>query len=124
MGRVSDTIEESVLNAMLDFLRTQIKGYIDREVGAVAYEYGLSVGYDDVMNVWIYDPEFCEYIDESDGEMVLKYDRVDFETENDLMLGHYHIEDLLWLMTNIKEETFKMGLDVRSYARKYNIIPL
>ena len=76
------------------------------------------------MNVWIYDPEFCEYIDESDGEMVLKYDRVDFETENDLMLGHYHIEDLLWLMTNIKEETFKMGLDVRSYARKYNIIPL
>ena len=115
--RISNLIQESINR----YLINQIKGYIDIEVGNLAYQYGLGVGYHTGhggIDIFINDPKYC---DQRSDDPLLFLKGYEDEKYDELMIGHYHQEDLLWLVTNIKDECFKLQCDLRHYLRINNI---
>lgn len=115
---INKLVEKTINN----YLLKQIKGYLDITVGNVAYQYGLDIGYHTGhggIDVFINDTKYC---DRSSRDPIYFLKGYEDEEYDNLMIGHYHKEDLLWLIMNIKDESFKMGLDVRHYARINNIL--
>lgn len=114
-------IKEKVTSAINEYMIMQIKGYLDIAVGNIACQYGLDIGYHTGhggIDVFINDSKYC---DQSSRDPMYFLKGFEDEKYDELMIGHYHHEDLLWLVMNIKDESFKMGLDVRHYARVNNI---
>lgn len=120
MSKRKEKIKDITQESIHDYLIMQIKGYLDIELGKIVYLYGLDIGYHtgDGINVFIKDPKYCEK-DSKDPLLFLK--GYEDDKYDDLMIGHYHYEDILWLLLNLKDEAFKMGLDIRKYLRENNI---
>lgn len=78
----------------------QVRGLLDIEIGNYMYEHNLKPFIVDdscSLNVYIFDPKTCSINEYND--IVIPTD-----LEKYLEIGHYHREDLLWLIMNFKQE--------------------
>ncbi len=108
------------------YLIHQIKGYLDIELGKNAAVYGLKIGYrtHDGINMYINDPKYCSKNSKDPIRFLTRSTYSEFEIEEKLRIGKYKYNEVLWLLTNIKDECFKMNLDINRYARVHNLEPL
>lgn len=115
---IADLIQKSVHQELIK----QIKGLINIEVGNYLYRnkgklnLDLYIDGNDGIDVYIYDKDFAKIT--KDNQF---YFKEYFETNNGLMiddksmLGHYHSDDLLYLLMNFKEEKKNMRKNVDEY---------
>lgn len=104
------------------FFSDQIEGLLDIEIGNYIYENGQHLNlkpFFDMRNgadIYILDEDFAE-IDEYNMLDFKKAFHIfgDFELEDKSMIGHYHYEDLLWLIMNFKEEKKYMIKKIDEY---------
>lgn len=103
-------------------LLTQIEGLLNIEIGNYIYENGRHLNLKPFFDmrcgadIYILDEDFAE-IDEYNMLDFKKAFHIfgDFELEDKSMMGHYHYEDLLWLILNFKEEKKYMIKKIDEY---------
>lgn len=96
-------------------LLTQIEGLINIDIGNYIYDVGedlnlkphIEVG--NGIDIYIYDEDFIKLDKYNHAEIE------DVDMERKLMIGHYHYEDLLWLIINFKDEKKYMINKIDNY---------
>ena len=108
------------------YIIEQIKGYIDREVGkGMAATYGLDIGFRSThheLEVFIKDPKYCSEYGKDPIQFKVRSNI--YKIQNKLRIAHYYYYDTFWLLLNLKEECYKLNLDVTHYARTNGFQPL
>ena len=92
-------------------LLIQIEGLLNIEIGNYIYENGKDLNLKPFFDmrggadIYIYDDDFAR-IDEYGNIEFKEYFNADgrLMIDDKSMMGHYHYEDLLWLIMNFKEE--------------------
>lgn len=118
MIKMTDIVQSGVHKELIK----QIKGLINIEIGNYLYDNKGDLNLDiyidgnDGLDIYIYDKDFAK-INEDNQFYFKEY----FETENGIMiddksmLGHYHSDDLLYLIMNFQEEKKYMRKNVDEY---------
>ena len=119
--------------AVREELIYQLKGAINIELGNYIYDnnwmdwinkndskkprlniYCMNTG--DGINIYIVDNRYSEI---KKDELVFNCkDEIKIELEDKLMIGHYHSDDLLWLILNFEKEIRRMKNKINSYVEK------
>lgn len=122
--KLKDNVAKLIENVLHRYFLMQIKGYINREVGKIAASYGLGIGYKNYngINVYIHDPRYCDKRSKDPIRFIKGYEVT--ELDSMLKIGSYKYNEIFWLLVNIKDECYKMSLDVNHYARVNDLEPL
>lgn len=122
-----------IKNASREELIYQLEGAINIELGNYIYDnnwmdwinkndskkprlniYCMNTG--DGINIYIVDNRYSEI---KKDELVFNCkDEIRVELEDELMIGHYHSDDLLWLVLNFEKEIGKMKNRINLYVEK------
>lgn len=122
--KFKDKLSQLIENILHRYLVMQIKGYINREVGKIARSFGLGIGYKNYngINVYIHDPRYCDKRSKDPVRFIKGYEVNELDSK--LKIGSYKYNEMFWLLVNIKDECYKMGLDINRYARVNDLEPL
>ena len=122
--KFKDKLSQLIENILHRYLVMQIKGYINREVGKIARSFGLGIGYKNYngINVYIHDPRYCDKRSKDPVRFIKGYEVNELDSK--LKIGSYKYNEMFWLLVNIKDECYKMGLDINRYARVNDLDPL
>lgn len=97
-------------------LLTQIEGLLNIDIGNYIYNIGADLNLKPYMVV---KNGIDIYINDEDYIKIDKYGFVDIDNgdmEKKLMIGHYHYEDLLWLLMHYNEEKKYMIKKIDEYV--------
>ncbi len=115
--------KELIQEAIHDELETQIEGLINIEVGNYLYESKGKLDLDLYIekgcgiDVYVFDRDFAKY-DDNKRMYFKEYFYTDLGAIDDLaMVGHYHYDDLLYLILNFDKEKKSMRKRVDTYIK-------